>query len=330
MFRGAVTSLRVPNLLAQLLLIRDQTSFVRVQFLTAAIETGLLKALPATHDELVHAIGVQRPDVLDGLLALGVGLKELSLSGGRYRARGQRAKVLASDSGDALAAMLEELAGYHSDVYRRMLDSLRGAPSRDYLTEHSALIARSSRALEPYMAPFVRSLAKRYARLLEVGCGSGVYLRVAAEANAQLTGTAIEMAPAVVEQARANLVSWGVAGRFQVLAGDARHLPAEVTGPFGLITLYNNVYYFTPEERSGLLRSLRSLLVPGGTFALVTLVPGKSVISLDFDLALRCTAGCTPLPSVDDVTALLREAGFSKVQTTRLMPTEPFYGFAAT
>lgn len=330
MIRSAVTALRVPNVLAQVLLIRDSTAFVRVQFLVAAAESGLLKSLPATRADLIRALGVQRPDVLDGLLALGVGLKELSSGGGRYRLRGRRAKVLASQDGDAVAAILEELAGYHADVYRRMLARLRGAPSGEYLAEHSVLIARSSRTLEPYMARFVRSLAQRHTRLLEVGCGSGVYLRIAAEANVQLTGVAVEMAQDVVEQALANLTSWGVADRFQVLAADARHLPAEVAGPFDLVTLYNNLYYFAPEERVELLRSLRSLLAPGGTFALVTLVPGNSIVALDFDLALRCTANCTPLPSVDEVTALLHEASFSNVQTTRLMPTEPFYGFTAT
>jgi len=137
------------------------------------------------------------------------------------------------------------------------------------------------------------------------------------------------MAPEVIEQARANLAAWGIDDRFEVLLADIRQPPPEIAAPFDVITLYNNVYYFAPEERPGLLRTIRALLAPTGTFALVTMVPGNSIAALDLDLALRSTVGNAALPTVEEVTSLLKETGFANVQTTKLLPTEPFYGFLA-
>ena len=87
--RSIVTAFRIPHLRAQMQLIRDVETFVRVQFLYAAFESGLLKALapPATRDDLIRSLDVQRPDILDALLALGVRLREITVRQGRYRER---------------------------------------------------------------------------------------------------------------------------------------------------------------------------------------------------------------------------------------------------
>jgi SAM-dependent methyltransferase len=333
--RAAVTAVRQPNVLGLVRLLGDANAYLRIQFLSAALRSGLLYTLrtPATQDQLAQKLAVKRPELLDALLEMGVALKELSKRNGSYRISGRRSRALLDgESGDALAAIIEEITGYHASVYQLLPERLRGAPDGDYLSETGELIARSSRAFEPFVANFVRSIAStgRPMRMLEVGCGSGTYLRHAAEANPQLTGVGIDLQESVVQQARANLERWGLAGRFQVLAADVRQPPAALDGPFDLITLYNNIYYFTHEERPPLLRRVRSWLSPGGSFALVTLTRSSTPAAADLDLALRCTEGCTGLPSLDEVRALLVECGFASVRTVKLMPGEAFYGLVAT
>lgn len=329
-FRKYVAALRQPNLRSRLQLLRDLQTGLRLQFLYFAIDAGLLRALPANRDELVERLHVQRPDILDAALAMAVALKELSLRDGRYAVRGARSRLLLSADGDMIAGTIQEYVAYHSSVYRELTARLRGAPPGDYLERFGTVIARSSRVLEPFIAGFVKDTVKSGpVRLLEIGCGTGVYLHYAARANPQVTGVALDLQDSVIEQARTNLCQWGILDRFQLLAGDVRHPPEAATGPFDLITLHNNVYYFEPEERPALFGRLRASLAPGGTLLLTTLMRGNTVASLDFDLVLRCTAGCTPLPSLDDVTAQLKEGGFSDVRATRLMPLEPLYGLTA-
>lgn len=331
-FRGLVTSIRLPHVRALGALLGDVRSFLRLHFLATACEAGLLRALPATREELVAALAVQRPELLDGLLELGLTVRELSLSGGRYRIRGHRARALVSEGGDPLAAMLEELGGYHSSVYQQLVARMRGAPLGTYLDANATIIARSSRMLEPLQRNFVWDIVRPDGalRLLEIGCGSGVYLRCAAERNSQLTGVAIELQEEVAELARANLREWGVGGRFEIVSGDARHVLAQLDGQFDIVTLYNNVYYFEEAERPALFREMRSKLAPGGVVGLVSLMRGRSMAGVDLDIALRSTAGCTALPDIDELEAQLREAGFAQVRRVKLMPFDPFYGLAAT
>lgn len=332
---GAIFTLfRTPHLWAQVQINRDVRPFLRLHFLYSAMESGLLAALktPISRGELIQQLHVQRPELLDGLLELGVSLKELSRDQDRYKIRGKRARALVADEGDPFVAMLQEYVTIHSSAYRHLAARLAGAPLGDYLGESGTLIARSSRVLEPFIRDFVRAIVRTSepVRMLDVGCGSGIYLRYAAEANPKLTGVGIDMQDAVARQALANLAEWGIGERFKVMVADIRNPPADLNGPFDLITLFNNVYYFTPEERPVLFCILRSRLAPNGALAIVSLMQGNSVTAIDFDLLLRSTVGCAPLPEVDELIAQLCESGFRHVKKTKLMPEEPVYGIVAT
>lgn len=87
-----LTIWRLPHLGAHVRTMRDVTSFLRIHFVYAAKECGLLGALktPASAPELLSRLAVKRPDLLQPLLDLGLSLKELSFRGQRYRLRGRR------------------------------------------------------------------------------------------------------------------------------------------------------------------------------------------------------------------------------------------------
>ena len=331
--QALLASLRVPRLWAQLQIRQDAATFFRLHFLYAALDCGLLAALrtPRAKPELILLLEVRQPELLDPLLAMGVLLGELGQTKGRYRLRGARARALSRPDGDPLAALIQEYLTYHNAVYRGLAARLRGAPPGDYLAGTGTLIARSSRITEHFVAHFIRSVvpSRGPLRILEVGCGSGVYLRHAARRNPQSSGVGLDMQADVVEHARANLARWGLRDRFAIIQADIRRPPAEVAGPFDLITLYNNIYYFPPEQRPALFRALGARLAPHGTFALVSSLQGPSLATVDFDLTLRSTRGCTPLPTLAELTEQLRQGGFRQVTTTQLIPLEPFYGVVA-
>lgn len=324
------TLLHTPHLRTQALLMRDLRAVYRTHWLYAASQAGMLAALrtPASQAQLTAALGVVRPELLDSMLDLGVALGELAREGDRYRLKGQRARALSDTDGDALAAFLEESVTYHESVYRLLAERLKGAPSGNYLESTGELIARSSRVLEPFIANFVTAVVKAYRpkSILEIGCGSGVYLRYAAQAAPNLNGTGLDMQPDVVEQAQRNLALWGLGERFQIILANVLIPPASITGPFDLATLYNNIYYFTPKQRAYLFEKVRGWLAPRGVLAIVTPVRGGSVEGINFDLVLRSTEGCTALPDLGELDGELRASGLTPVRQEQLVPGQIFYG----
>lgn len=166
--------------------------------------------------------------------------------------------------------------------------------------------------------------------VLEVGCGSGIYLRHAADANPQATGIGIDLQEDVVTETGRRLIEWRLAERFRVLQADVRAAGEEIAGPFDLITLYNNIYYFPGNERIPLLGSLRQRLKPGGRLAVISLFTGKTVTAANFEYVLASTVGCAPMGTVENFVSQLHESGFREVTTTRLIPLQPFFGVTAS
>jgi hypothetical protein len=218
-------------------------SFYKLTYLAAAGEGGILSRLaaePATLDSLAEfcAAGGQGREALEAWLQMGVRLRLLRLGPRGYALRGL-ASALAQPENDAALAMVEEVAGLHHKLISATLPKLRIGELWSLADQDGELIARSSRVLEAFQAEVIRDTfpARGELRLLEIGCGSGVYLRYAATRNPTLTALGLELQPAVAEMARTNLRKWGLDGRVKVEAGDFR---AKATGEeFDVATLYN-------------------------------------------------------------------------------------------
>lgn len=309
--------------------------YYRVCFLGAAAGSGLLRRLagdPVSLDRLATDLAVA-PGERDGLeawLDLGVSLGELRRSPAGYALRGRLARSLAEPARDPEAALVEEAATLHqrwvTEAPRRLregrrlsLDDLRGD-----------LIARSSRTLEAFVADAVADVvpARGAVRLLEIGCGSAIHIRSAAERNPDLTALGIDLAPDVVALARENVRAWGLADRVRIEQGDVLQRPAG--GDFDLATLHNNVYYFPVDRRTPLLEHVRRSLRPRGSLLLTTACQGGGPTTHILNLWGTLTAGCGRLPGRDELTAQLEGAGFTAVRAWRLIPMESFYAFQAT
>lgn len=321
--------LSLPHLAAQAGIDRDMKASIRLNFLYAASASGLLMQLRQwkQRSELEP-----QTETLDALLDVGVALGELKRDGELFRVRGKRAFALCATDGDPLAALVEEFVTYHAAAYRDFANPSTPGGKRNYLEGKGELIARSSRILEPFMVEFAQNqvAGKGALSLLEVGCGSGIYLQYAARANPQATGIGIDLKREVIAATSRRLVEWGLAERFRVSVADVRQAGPETAGPFDLITLYNNIYYFPGHERVSLLASLRKRLKPGGKLAVVSFFAGKTVTAANFEFALCSTIGCAPMGTVENFVAQLHESGFPEVTTRRLIPVQTFYGVTAS
>lgn len=247
---GKITTLlRLPNLLGLLAIMRDWQATVRSHFLYAAVESGLLMALdqPRSKEELIERLNVKRPEILDALLEIGLAVGELGLNNDRYRLKGRRARALIADGGDALAALIQANSTYYNAIYLEATERLRGGENGDYLPQIGDIVARFSQAVAPFEQEFINSIVAKNTplRVLDVGCGAGEHLRYVAEANPQATGLGIDFDEVVVELAQQNAAVWDGENRFEVISGDIRQPPAALRGPYDLILMFNNVYYFT-------------------------------------------------------------------------------------
>jgi 2-polyprenyl-3-methyl-5-hydroxy-6-metoxy-1,4-benzoquinol methylase len=317
-------------------IMKDWQAFIRMHFIYVAYESGLLQALdtPRTRNELIKELDVERPELFDALLEVGLAAKELALNDGLFHIRGKRSKAVVGPNGDMLAAMIQANVTYYSDAYRNAADRIRGGELGDDLARIGDLVARFSKISEPIIKDFISGIVrgKTPLRIFDIGCGSGVLLKSAFDANALASGVGLDIDEAVVQQARHNISSWGLSDRFTILPGDVRHVCREIAGPFDVITLYNLLYYFEVSERLGLLQTLRDMLAPQGvlTVAMGFRSKGKDIGTANLNLANSSLKGVTPLPELHDVTSLLTQCGFDDIEVHRFIPGSTFYGVVAS
>ena len=311
----------------------DLRSFYKLTYLAAAGESGMLNRLasgPATPDSLAEFCAADRRgrEALEAWLQMGVRLRLLSLGPRGYELRGL-ARKLARPQNDPVLAMVEEVVELHHKLITGTIPKLRAGELFSLTDQNGELIARSSRILEAFQAEIIRSTfpATGPLRLLEIGCGSGVYLRHSAERNPSLTALGLELQSAVAEMARTNLRDWGLEGRITVETGDIRE---KVPGaPFDIATLYNNIYYFPVEERVTLLGHIGSFLRPGGFLLLTTCCQGGSLGAEALNLWGAATSGAGRLPAEEEMVHHLHEADYSRVKIRNLLPGDRFVAFQA-
>ncbi|MFF8287062.1 SAM-dependent methyltransferase [Streptomyces albus] len=306
----------------------------RASFLAGAVGSGLLRLLerqPADAAAIARELGV-REDThrLRVWLDVGVRLGELSCRDGRYALRSRYARALARPGNDALAGALQEVAHFHHPVLRDAPAMARDGRAFCLGDQDGDIIARSSLIVRPFVEEAVsRHLERdRPVRLLEVGCGTGHYVRHAARLNPRLTALAVDLQPEVAARAGENMARWGLADRVRTRQGDLRKL--DVDERFDLLTLHNNIYYFPEDERTEVLGRARELLATGGRLLLTTSCQGGSPALAALNLWFEYADFGGPLPHEDRLLDQMREAGFAGVGASRIVPGEQFRAFTGT
>jgi ubiquinone/menaquinone biosynthesis C-methylase UbiE len=307
------------------------TSFYRLSYIAALINNGFLEILeekPVPFDELAQRAGVDEEhfDALEAWLGAGIRLKEIGLEETGYTLKGI-SKNLARAGNDSFLAIVQEVTSLHHRLILETPQKLRDGERWTLDDQDGEIIARSSRILEPFQReaidatfPAVKSLT-----LLEVGCGSGIYLKYAAERNPQLSAVGVELQPSVAEMARRNIASWGLGERVKIESGDIREITFE--HPFDIVTLYNNIYYFPVSERVALLEHLRGYLKPDGFLVLMTGCQGGGTTMEILNLWGAATQGCDRLPHGEEMKKQMERAGFINVKAKNLLPGDSFYMF---
>jgi len=217
------------------------------------------------------------------------------------------------------------------------------------------LISKASLASEPFVWPFLRAKCQRekWQRVLDIGCGEGLYLNKLACEFPQLHGVGLEINPSVAWRAQESAKEFG--GRIQILCEDILSLgelqnsmpggeenPPEEDrqfkelGMFDLCLLNNSIYYFTPEQRIQLLEKIQRLLAPGGQVGILTAVRKGEPIRIFrthvpqnlMSFFLACHQGFQGLPTEQEVISLLQQTDYRDVNISVMPLGTSHYFFA--
>src|SRR5271166_6325789 len=297
--------------------------FYKLVYLAAARKGGLFDVLsggPVRFEQLAESYckNDRAQEALEAWLQLGA--RGYALKG--------LAKRLALPQNDAILALLQEAAGLHYKLIAEAPDKLRNGDLFSLEDQDGEIIARSSRILEVFQTEAIDRTfpSSGPASLLEIGCGSGFYIKHAAE-NQSLTALGLEMQPNVADAARRNIAKWGLTERVRIETGDIRErVPDE---RYDIVTLYNNIYYFPVEDRVSLLRHVKGFMNSGGFLLLTTCCQGGSLGVEVLNLWGAATATGGRLPKRDEIVRQLQDAGYKNVKTIRPMTGEAFYAFKA-
>lgn len=259
-------------------LFRTTNEFYRACFISTAFSEGIYDILldgPVSIEQLCEDLGpgLSR-EGLQAWLNLGISLGEIERGTQGYRIKGALSRKLARPANDPYRAVLEEIVVNHYPYVTQTPSMLKKNELFKFDESIGELIARSSRTTEPFIMEAVEEAVPRAGsfRLLEIGCGSGIYIKRACESNPSLSAIGLELQPRVAELARKNIKSWGLLGRATIEATDVREYQSEAE--FDLVTLHQNIYYFKVDERIDLARRLIKFLRPGGRLLLTTACQG--------------------------------------------------------
>jgi SAM-dependent methyltransferase len=330
--RGLIDTVRLGRVPARALAIADSRSLLRSLFLSSAARLDLLAYLRGgrAFAEVVDFTGSTRPARLRAWLGVGVELGELSLRRQRYDVRGPRARALA-DGDQLLLAHYRSMLEYQIGPYGELEPLLRSDDGRDDLARYADDIARVSLAAAPFVASFVRQIVagSRPRRVLDIGCGTGVYSTVVLGADSDVRVEGIDLAADVIESARADLEQAGYGSRVQLHVGDIRTWTSNAAPKFDLVMLLNNIYYFDPLSRVDLYRDLSRLLSEQGQLLVVSMVAPGSIAAAHLHFMLTCQNSTAALPEPAEIERDLAQAGYQITDSQALVPTEPFVGLLA-
>jgi len=314
-------------------LLKTTNEFYRASFISAALSRGVYDYFidgKASFEHLCEKMEVSNRAGLWAWLELGVSLGELKRTENEYQIKGRASKALLKSDNDAFNALLQEIVEYH---YVYVVDAPTMLRKQEWFSFDQVpgeLVARSSRANEPFIFETVDSVVPRHGnyQLLEVGCGSGFHIQRACMWNPELSAVGLELQEKVAAGARRNIQAWGLANRTTIEHADVRNYLTDQK--FDLVTLHQNIYYFPVDERENLFRHLIKYLKPTGQLLLTSVCQGGGPGLQALNIQVSTTEGFSPLPDASHLRQQLYNAGFTQVAAKRLVPLESLWAFSAT
>jgi 2-polyprenyl-3-methyl-5-hydroxy-6-metoxy-1,4-benzoquinol methylase len=188
---------------------------------------------------------------------------------------------------------------------------------------------RFARAMAPMMAMPAQLLAQladptkdKKLRVLDIAAGHGLYGLAFAKQNPQIEVTAVDW-PNVLEVAKENAQTAGVADRFQIKPGSA--FDVDYGSGYDIALLTNFLHHFDVATCETLLRKVHASLADGGRAVTLEFVPNDDRVSPPQAAAFSIMMlGMTPAGDAytfAELEQMFRNAGFARSEFHELPPT---------
>ncbi len=267
--------------------------FATASVLWTARETGLIRALhsgPRPAAAYADELGLDPRAaqlVLEALVTIDIARRE----GDRFEASprlgpSRRPEWLAS-------ASLESIWSHAPSFLRtgQPFTRMDGAPA-EREASYAGTVAELGKLVEPIARELASKLPMTPARVLDVGCGSGVWSLSIAERfpEARVTGQDL---PTVLDSFTARAASLGLTDRAATLPGDM-HAVSLPTGTFDLVVIGNVLRLETPERARALLAKLATAVAPGGALLVVDALAGGTPRASALEPSTPWASPCAP------------------------------------
>jgi ubiquinone/menaquinone biosynthesis C-methylase UbiE len=289
--------------------------------IAAAQQTGLLRALqsgPRTAQAYAEELGFDRRAtglVLEALVTLGIASRE----GDAYDAS-PRMKALMPGRGPG-SDRRENLWGHTSTFLRtgEPITRMDGSPA-EREASYRETVAWLGKLLDSTAKELASKLTQAPARVLDVGCGSGVWSLAIAERfpSAHVTGQDF---PAVLEAFTARAQAMNLGDRTATIPGNMHEVDLP-EGGFDLVMIANVLRLEPPDRAAALLARLATAVAPGGALLVVDALAGgtpereRARALYALNLALRTQGGRVHSPA--EFTSWLEAAGLRSIEVIEL------------
>lgn len=257
----------------------------------------------------------------------------LTKEGGRYGLTPDTAAFLTRSSPAYMGGAIEFLlADDITAAFARLTDAVRKggtalAREGTVETEHPVWV-KFARAMMPMMALPARQIAEivkcdlgRKLRVLDIAAGHGLFGIALARRYPQAEIAALDW-PAVLEVAKENARTAGVAERYRTIEGSA--FDVEFGSGYDLILLTNFLHHFDVPTCEGLLRKVRAALGDGGRAVTLEFVPDEDRVTppnmASFSLVMLASTPSGDAYTFRELEGMFRSAGFSRSEVHGLQP----------
>ncbi|HVB99054.1 MAG TPA: class I SAM-dependent methyltransferase [Candidatus Dormibacteraeota bacterium] len=311
-------------------------SFAAERVLSASLQLNVFSTIAAgkqSATEIAAATGASERGMRMLLNAL-VAFELLGKRDGAYELTADAERYLVRESPDYMGAMFESDEMW--DTWKNLAEAVRLGASPRSINRHEvaeAFFPTLIRTLhisnrEParrLAAQIVRPGATAGLRVLDIGCGSGVWSLAVAAADPEARVVALDL-PKVLESTRRFVAAESMSERYEFIPGDFQDFEYPA-GKFDLAILGNIVHAENETRTRRLFSQIHRALGPAGRLAIIDMIPNEERTGPPFpvlfalNMLLHTDEGNTY--TMSQYGNWLAGAGFAGVETVDIASHSP-------